>query len=242
VASLGDPNESGTQVDPGAEQAEARHGARAPRSAPETGSGTGGSIVRLGLYFYGGMGLVALAWRMWTPGESIVHPSNAAGATAWSAPAAIGVGLAAAVVTLALTEAVTRWTGPGRRLADALAERIGPLRRADASLLAFASGLAEEMFFRGALQARVGIVWASLLFGASHFVPRRELVPWSVYAAAMGFVFGGLYVGTGHLAAPIAAHVAINAVSLPRLAARRAAMALEPSATQRDRVDLDPGA
>ncbi len=36
----------------------------------------------------------------------------------------------------------------------------------------------------------------------------------------MGGVLGGLYLNTGHLIAPIAAHVVVNGVNLPRLARR----------------------
>ena len=67
--------------------------------------------------------------------------------------------------------------------------------------------------------------WASILFGACHFLPRRELALWSVYAVAMGFAFGWLFEATGHLLAPIAAHVLVNAVNLPRLARRAEARA-----------------
>ena len=192
------------------------------------------TIVRTGLLFYGAMGIAALLWRMSTPGDSILHPSSAAAAQAWSMPAALGAGIGAGLIAIALSEALTRWTKLGHALADLLAESIGPLDRGNAWLLAIASGLAEEMFFRGAVQAEMGIVWASVLFGAAHFLPRRELALWSVYAVAMGFGLGALYDWTGQLAAPIAAHVLVNGINLPRLAAR--------SPAKGDRVDLDPRA
>lgn len=189
---------------------------RGPARAPR-------SLVRPGLYFYGAMGIVALLWRMSTPGESILHPSVEAEARAWRLPAAIGVGAAAGLLAVGVSEALTRWTRLGRDLSELLAESIGPLGRADAWLLAFASGLAEEMFFRGALQPKVGLVVASLLFGAAHFLPRRELVLWSLFAVLIGLGLGGLFEWTGQLAAPIAAHVLVNGINLPRLAARHAA-------------------
>jgi membrane protease YdiL (CAAX protease family) len=134
---------------------------------------------------------------MWTPGDSILHPSPEAAARAWSVPAALGAGLAAGLVALAISEALTRWTALGKALSDLLAESLGPLDRANAWLLALASGLAEEMFFRGALQPKVGIVGASILFGAAHFLPRRELALWSVYAIGIGLGLGALYEWTG---------------------------------------------
>ncbi len=180
-------------------------------------------IVRTSLFFYGAMGIAALIWRMWTPGDSILHPSPEAAARAWSWPAALAAGVALGLAVVALSEALTRWTTLGRALSDLLAESIGPLDRPHAWLLAFASGLAEEMFFRGAMQAKLGIVWASVFFGAAHFLPRRELALWSVFALSIGFAFGGLYEATGHLLAPVAAHMVVNGINLPRLAARRAA-------------------
>lgn len=199
---------------------------------PKSGGGAGPertprSIVRPGLYFYGAMGIVALLWRMSSPGESILHPSVEAEARAWPLMAAVGVGALAGLLAVGVSELLTRWTRLGRDLSDLLAESIGPLGRADAWLLAFASGLAEEMFFRGALQAKAGLVVASLLFGAAHFLPRRELVLWSFFAVLIGFGLGGLYLWTGQLAAPIAAHVLVNGINLPRLAARHAARAGE---------------
>lgn len=197
------------------------------------------SIVRMGLLFYGGMGIAALLWRMATPGDSIQHPSVEAAARAWSMPAALGAGLAAGLVALAISEGLTRWTALGKALSDLLAESIGPLDRANAWLLALASGLAEEMFFRGALQPKVGIVGASILFGAAHFLPRRELALWSVYAIGIGLGLGALYEWTGQLVAPVAAHVLVNGVNLPRLAGRGKR---PDSAAERDGVDLDPRA
>jgi len=88
----------------------------------------------------------------------------------------------------------------------------------DIVLLAMASGVSEELLFRGWLQPEVGIVAASLLFGAAHVWDRRAL-PYGLYAAAMGFVLGGLFTYTGRgLWAPILAHVVNNLIGLLALA------------------------
>ena len=84
-------------------------------------------------------------------------------------------------------------------------------------LLALASGMAEEMFFRGALQPQVGWLAASLLFGLLHFIPRRDLLPWAGFAVLVGGLFGALFLWTGNLVAPVVAHVLVNAVNLPML-------------------------
>lgn len=174
-------------------------------------------FVRMALIFYGVMGCLALLWRMWTPGASILHPAGQVEAT-FGLGTALGAGLVMCGAALAVSELLTRFSALGEALADTLGEGLIGLGRADAVLLALASGIGEEMFFRGALQPAVGIAWASLIFGACHFLPRRELALWSLYAVVMGFAFGWLFETTGHLVAPIAAHALVNGVNLPRLA------------------------
>ena len=194
-----------------------------PEVPPETNPA---GFVRNALLFYGVMGCIALVWRMAAPGESILHPDLAAGAAApASLPWALGAGAVVGLAAVAFSEALTRWTRLGEALADLLGESLAGIGVGDAILLALASGTAEEMLFRGALQPAVGLVWASLIFGACHFLPRRELLMWSLFAVVMGFAFGGLYQWTGQLLAPITAHTLVNGINLPRLARRYEARA-----------------
>ena len=76
--------------------------------------------------------------------------------------------------------------------------------------LACASAVAEELFFRAALLPLCGILLSSLLFGLLHVSPRETFLGWVLWATIMGVVFGGLYVASGTLLAPIIAHAAIN--------------------------------
>lgn len=176
-------------------------------------------FVRSALVFYGVMGCAALLWRMSTPGESILRPAANAEPSV-GLLTALAAGAALGLISIALSELLTRYTSVGEALADVLGDGLAGIGRSDAILLALASGTAEEMFFRGALQPAVGIFWASLAFGACHFLPRRELALWSLYAMGMGFAFGWLFEWTGQLAAPIAAHIVVNGINLPRLAER----------------------
>jgi membrane protease YdiL (CAAX protease family) len=177
-------------------------------------------FVRSALVFYGLMGCAGLLWRMAVPGQSILHPSLEAASRASSLSAAVAAGLGVGLVAVAVSELMTRWTDLGEGLADLLGEGLAGIGTGDAILLALASGTAEEMLFRGALQPAVGLFWASMIFGACHFLPRKELVLWSVYAVLMGFAFGWLYEWTGQLVAPIVAHTLVNGINLPRLARR----------------------
>jgi len=178
------------------------------------------AFVRSALIFYGLMGCAALLWRMAVPGQSILHPSLEAATRASSLSAAAIAGLGMGLLAFVVSELLTRWTDLGEGLADVLGESLTGIGTGDAILLALASGIAEEMLFRGALQPVVGLFWASLIFGVCHFLPRKELALWSVYAIAMGFAFGWLYESTGQLMAPIVAHTVVNGINLPRLARR----------------------
>lgn len=194
---------------PEPEEAEAR------RPAPESPPGPG--FVRLGLVFYGALAAAAVVWRVGFYGESIWYATSPQDVS-WLRDSLLGAGVGAALIGLSdWTTRVTRW---GDALARAMAEVLGPLSLPDALLLAVASGFAEELFFRGALQPRVGWLLASLLFGCVHFVPRREFLPWTVFAIGAGFLFGGLFLWTGNLVAPVVAHTVVNGVNLPLLVRR----------------------
>lgn len=177
----------------------------------------GPNFVRSGVLFYGAMAIVAVLWRSGLYKERIflAPGTDPSAATHWLWDLGLGLGAGAAIVVL--SNLASRWTRWGERLAEAMAAALGPMSLPDAVLLACASGLAEEMFFRGALQPRVGYVAASLLFGVVHFVPRREFYPWTVFAIAVGFLFGWLFASTGNLLAPVAAHTLVNGINLPLL-------------------------
>jgi len=180
----------------------------------------GPDFVRMGLLFYGTMAIIAVLWRVGLYRESIYFSSDAFASAELFWLRDLGIGLATGAVIVVLSGLVTRFTEWGENLARAMAEALGPLSTPNAVLLACASGLAEEMFFRGALQPRVGLVLASLIFGIVHFVPRREFLPWTFFALAAGFGFGALYSATGNLLAPVVAHMVVNGINLPLLASQ----------------------
>ena len=87
---------------------------------------------------------------------------------------------------------------------------FGPISGSDIFAFASISAVAEELFFRGALQPIIGIAATSIVFGIVHLAPNRHFVPWTIQALAMGFVLCGLFYLTGDLTAPILAHFTIN--------------------------------
>jgi len=176
-------------------------------------------VVKLALFFYGALLTAALTWSVGS-GRSGFYASEAAAERGVAPLWDVGSGLAVAAATIALSRKITEQTRWGDAMGRALARLLGDRSVRDCVALAVASGVAEEAFFRGALQPAVGWLPASLIFGLVHFAPRRELLPWTGFALCAGLVLGGLFEFTGNLVAPIVAHVGINAVNLRRLVVR----------------------
>jgi len=89
--------------------------------------------------------------------------------------------------------------------------------------LALVSGIAEEVFFRGALQPAWGFLPATLLFAVLHSGRGRAMLLWAATALVAGALLGALFAWRQNLCAPILCHVTVNAVQLRRLLAPRAA-------------------
>ncbi|HVN40778.1 MAG TPA: type II CAAX endopeptidase family protein [Myxococcota bacterium] len=188
--------------------------ASGPASA--TGEADPARLVGIAIVFYG---LLFAAALIWTRLESRSLWLRSAGLEiSWLRDVSLGVITAAALVVA--SRALTAATSAGRALADALARVLGRPGLGACLALAAISGLAEEAFFRGALQPRVGLVVASGLFAAAHLAPRREFLPWPFFAFAAGLAFGVLFDATGNLVAPVVAHAGINAWNLRWLAMR----------------------
>jgi len=86
-----------------------------------------------------------------------------------------------------------------------------------AILLALASGLREEFFFRGYLQNHLGIILTGILFGLAHTISRR-LWAYPVSTFIVGLILGFLYQKTGNLLVPALMHIAFNLIELRRRA------------------------
>jgi len=177
------------------------------------------SVVKLALLFYGALFAAALAWSIWS-GRSIFYGTPAAAEDGVSPLLDVGLGLAVAAATIALSRKITECTRWGDAMGRALAELLGRRSLRDCIVLAVSSGVAEEAFFRGVLQPALGWLLASLIFGLVHLAPKRELLPWTGFALCAGLVLGALFEITGNLVAPVVAHVGINAVNLRRLTVR----------------------
>ncbi|MCA9681571.1 MAG: CPBP family intramembrane metalloprotease [Myxococcales bacterium] len=93
-------------------------------------------------------------------------------------------------------------------------------------LLAAASAIGEEIFFRAALLDSWGPWISSLVFALLHVPPRRELWPWTVSAGLLGLALAALTLATGNLGPAIAAHFVINLLNLIHVTRRAPAIAV----------------
>ena len=164
-------------------------------------------FVRLAVVFYSA--LLLLAALLGALGDEIVFAPGDRSLLSFM----IGSATAFGTVTSGL---VLFYVLPALR---ALSDELAPMlvdsgRRRDLILISVASGIGEEVLFRGALQPILGLVLASLLFGGMHIGPDRRYLVWTLWALGAGFLFGFLYVWTGGLVAPITAHVLHNAATL----------------------------
>ena len=84
---------------------------------------------------------------------------------------------------------------------------LGPLDDGEIAALALLSGLAEELFFRGAMQGALGWPLATLTFAVLHTGPGRVYRVWTLFAAIAGLLLAGLVVWRGTLLPAIVAHI-----------------------------------
>ncbi|MDH3743894.1 MAG: CPBP family intramembrane metalloprotease [Acidobacteriota bacterium] len=132
----------------------------------------------------------------------------------------LGLGLAGAVLLLGLWGLARRLLPSARLLETRLAEILGPVSATEALALAFLSGTAEELFFRGAVQSVWGPLPAAALFALLHAGPGKEFRLWTLFAAVAGLVLGGLVLWSGNLLAAMVTHFLVNAVGLVRTGQR----------------------
>ena len=129
----------------------------------------------------------------------------------------LGLGAGLAALLLGLWWLQTRLAPGARRVEAELAELVSGLTAGEALALAFISALAEEIAFRGALQAWLGWLPATILFGLAHLGPGRHFRWWTAWALVAGALLALLVAARGTLGGAVVAHLAVNAVQLTRL-------------------------
>jgi membrane protease YdiL (CAAX protease family) len=132
----------------------------------------------------------------------------------------IVIGLLAALVLAAINYVLLEhlpggWIVDGVRAVyrELLIPLFSRVSRPGIVLIGIAAGIGEEWLFRGVLQPTLGLAPASILFGLAH-VGGSRMLPFGVWATAMGFALGALAIATGGLLAPIVAHGVYDIVAL----------------------------
>lgn len=192
------------------------HDSEPPRREPPPG----GMSIQFVAIFYGGLGLIA--WLFcWLGGLDpfVWHDNNQT--TVWfDAGISVAFGLAVVVFSQILDRTV-EWA---QKLSREFGKILGDLEVEQIFVVACASGIGEELFFRGFLQqvlteyafggphaAWWGLGISTLVFGLLHIGPDlKTFLPWTVMAIVFGGVFGWIYLYTGNLLGPILAHFTIN--------------------------------
>jgi membrane protease YdiL (CAAX protease family) len=134
---------------------------------------------------------------------------------------ALGVG-ATLPLFLFFHRAMTISTGPLLPVRRFLEEQLRPTLRSwsvpQLAIVALLAGVGEELLFRGAIQGWVGVRWgsalglvtASVLFGAAHSVNG----PYALVAGVMGMYLGLLLEVSGSLLCPVLTHAGYDFVAL----------------------------
>lgn len=154
-------------------------------------------------------------WRATSDGGGIVE-------LLWTPLLGVGFGLAVVAVFRVFEH---RWAWLPK-LHREFRSILGRPSGAELLLLASASAIGEEIFFRGAMLDAWGLWVSSLVFALIHVPPRRELWPWTVSAGLLGLCLGGLTMLTGNLGAAVAAHFVINLINLLYITRRAPAIAI----------------
>jgi hypothetical protein len=130
----------------------------------------------------------------------------------WSLAAGIAAGLALSWLLATLP----RYLPVFARLEQRLAALLGPLGQTGMTVIALASAIGEEFFFRLAMQDALGSWWTAAVFGILHGGP-AEFALWALLAFLIGLLLGWAMDGGHGLVAVTLVHALVNYLSLRRM-------------------------
>ena len=156
-------------------------------SVTEPGTGKG-SVFQWAWIFYLVLAVAGIIWIGVRHGTIELALFIAPGS--W--PIDLGIGLGVGGALTGVWEIARRLLPQPLVVERHFAEVLGPMTVSEAVVLALLSALAEELFFRGAMQAAFGLLPAAALFTVLHLGPGKDFRLWTVFAAVAGIVLGGL--------------------------------------------------
>lgn len=187
-------------------------------------------------------GLLASAGLVWAalrghPNVFVYHPPGGGGASPGFAHlcSSLALGTALGLLVVLLTRVLEDRFTWARVLHNEFHHILGSLTSREILILAAASSVGEEIFFRGALLPSlqglapglagvlVAVLGSSLIFGLLHIGPGAHFVPWTLLSLAVGVLLGAAFVVLGDLFAPIALHFTINLLNLQEIVRRPSA-------------------
>jgi membrane protease YdiL (CAAX protease family) len=180
-------------------------------SRRSTGPRLSGSSLILALYGgVAGVGLLIGALR----GQPNVYVHTARELLTWQLAIGPLVGVVVGLAVVFATRLAVHQFEWARQLHRSFRGLLGNLHARDMIILAAASSIGEEILFRGALLPWIGLWPSTLVFALLHIGPGWRYLSWTASAFLAGLMFSGLFIWTGDLGAPIAAHFVINYLNL----------------------------
>jgi membrane protease YdiL (CAAX protease family) len=163
------------------------------------------------------LGVVALVWGNVRGQPNIWHLGGQEPALSVTFAGTLA-GLAAGLVLVFASRMALYRFEWARALHRELRHMLFPLAAPEIVVLAAASSVGEEMFFRGALLPSIGILGSSALFALLHIGPKTRHLPWTLSSFGAGLLFGAMFLWTGDLTGPVIAHFLINFLNLRHVA------------------------
>ena len=159
---------------------------------------------------YLGLGAAALAWGGLRGQPNIWHLTGRDPAVVTGILGGLAAGL---LIVFASRMALYRFEW-ARSLHRDLRHMLFPLTDVEIVVLAGASSIGEEMFFRGALMPAIGLLGSSSIFALLHIGPKARHLPWTASSFVVGLLFGAMFQWTGDLTGPVLAHFLVNFLNL----------------------------
>ena len=198
-------------------EASARYTERVPLGPTPRPQRTSRALLIIGLY--AGLGAIAIVWGA-LRGHADIYRIPAALGTSTPAKLAASpvIGLLFGLAVVFLTRLLTHRFEWARVLHREFHAVVGELSSREMFILAIASAVGEELFFRGALVPQIGVVLGAAVFALLHVRPAARFLPWTVMSFIVGLVMGQMYVSLGDLGGPMVAHFTINLINLNYIA------------------------
>ena len=113
------------------------------------------------------------------------------------------------LISLCLSFSILKFRS-GKKMVIEFKNMLPDLTMNERFLVAFMSGIGEELFFRGLLLPLSGLLISTILFGGIHYPVKKYMKIWTIFALIMGFLLGILCEKTNSILFPILAHILVN--------------------------------